>query len=72
MEKDIIWNLLAEISQDGIVGNLIMPDDYGQLQEKNPIGKNWYLIRWPVNPHFTGETMIREILSKQFPNRTKV
>ncbi len=64
-------NLYAKISPDGRVDQLLMPSDNGDLPEA-PIGEGWYGVQWPTNPNFTGERMVREILTAGFPGRTKV
>jgi hypothetical protein len=55
--NDINANLYAEII-DGEVRGLIMPDAYGELTAAEPAGEGWHAVRWPVNPHFTGERTI--------------
>jgi hypothetical protein len=41
---------------------IIMPNELGIMDKQAPIGDAWFLIKWPVNPHFTGEYGIREML----------
>lgn len=48
----------------GIFDQLIMPDECGIMHHAAPKGWGWYAIKWPVNPHFTGETGILEMLNQ--------
>lgn len=72
------WNLYAHRLHDygeqawattaqptGQFDKLIMPDAEGVMQEPAPTGWNWYAIHWPVNPHFTGENMILDMLNER-------
>jgi hypothetical protein len=61
-------NLYAEITPEGIVTRLIMPDSDGNLPPA-PNGPNWYAVQWPTHPSSTGERMIREMLADRFPQR---
>lgn len=65
------WNLYAEIV-DGRVRKLILPDEVTLELPAEPAGANWYAVRWPVNPHFTGERMITEMIESGYPNRQAV
>lgn len=56
--KDVDFNiLLADIG--GGVYRLEMPDEDGQL---HATARSGYLVRWPVNPHFTGRASIIALL----------
>lgn len=65
------FNLYARIVNEK-VAELIMPDSYGQLTAECPTGRNWYAVKWPLNPHFTGETMITMMIDAGFPVREPV
>ena len=56
---EVVWNLgLQEIDKNRL--RLIMPDEYGRLEET----ETRYVISWPLNPHFTGKHGIAELLSR--------
>lgn len=55
-----VFNLYLElITTDHY--RLIMPDADGSL-DGIPCPQDGYAVRWPLNPHFTGETGIIELL----------
>ena len=64
------WNLFAEII-GGRVRALIMPSAAGELPAA-PSGDGWHAVAWPCNPHFTGESTIREILEERYPSRVSL
>lgn len=72
MKSDTKYNLYAHISDNGDVAEIIMPNELGELTAPAPLGENWFAVCWPVNPHFTGETMIREMIGEAFPTREKI
>jgi hypothetical protein len=45
---------------------IIMPDEMGVMNKPAPMGEGWLWVRWPVNPHFTGETGIIDMLSNNY------
>jgi len=70
------WNLYAHRLMDygerffattekpnGRFDKLIMPSADGIMRDAPPSGWNWYAIRWPTNPHNTGERAILEMLN---------
>lgn len=71
MSENIEFNLYVKFVNNR-VEKLIMPDSYGQLVATAPTGQNWYAVKWPVNPHFTGERMLAEMLNVGFPMREPV
>lgn len=62
------WNLYARVDGFGRVLALVMPNADGVLTSEAPKGPQWYAIGWPVNPHDTGERMIRAILESGWDN----
>jgi hypothetical protein len=47
---------------------IIMPNELGVMDKPAPVGDGWFWIKWPVNPHFTGETGILSILEHNYGN----
>ena len=63
MEK---WNLYARQDESGRWCDLIMPDEWTQeLPEKPPFGPKWFVMKWPLNPHFTGKNSILFMLNNR-------
>ena len=72
MKTELIkHNLYAKIV-NGKVQELIMPNTLGVLEQESPGKLNWYAIKWPVNPNFTGEHSIINIIENGFPTKQKV
>ncbi len=64
-EADVTWNLFLHKQRNGRY-LIVMPDQCGVLdpvptKESHP-GDSGYLVRWPMNPNFTGEAGIAEML----------
>jgi hypothetical protein len=60
MEKETIWNIALDEIRPGVY-RLIMPDQFGELTQPYP--QKGYVMHWPVNPNFTGESGIKLLLS---------
>lgn len=45
---------------------VIMPNEYGEMEADIPDGEGWYAVKWPLNPHFTGATTILSILNCKY------
>jgi hypothetical protein len=54
------WNLLL-IKTGAKSYDVIMPDNIGNLPLA-PGGADGFRVQWPVNPHFTGISMILDLL----------
>lgn len=58
------WNILAIRTGNDV--RLTLPDDQGNLPPVPKGVKGWF-ISWPLNPHFTGLTVIRLLLQDTEP-----
>ncbi len=58
--KNVKWNLLLADLGGGLY-RLEMPDEDGEL---HATAKDGYLIKWCVNPHFTGRAAIIAMLEE--------
>ena len=70
-ETKIKYNLFAKIVDNKVI-DIIMPDMHGQMDEEAPGKLNWYAIKWPVNPHFTGKSKLIVMIEDMFPLKTPV
>jgi hypothetical protein len=70
-EKAVVWNLYAHRLRNGQFDRIIMPDKCGKLDSPAPKSDGWYAVKWPVNPHFTGESGILEMLNQSWNNAAK-
>lgn len=57
--ENIEWNVAIEQVREN-TGVLVLPDDQGNLS----VPLRGYVVRWPVNPHFTGRNMIAKMLTE--------
>ena len=61
------WNILLKEVQANTY-KMIMPDRYGNLRASEvKTTENGFLVHWPVNPHFSGESTIIKVLKMQNP-----
>ncbi len=62
-----VWNLYLREIRPGIL-KIVMPNPVGELTERpGPSVKTGFLMRWPVNPHFSGElAIVRMLRSHEF------
>ena len=66
------FNLYAQFDENGRCTDIVMPNAIGELDSPAPIGERWHAVRWPVNPHFTGRSLVQQMLSRAFPFRVPV
>jgi len=54
----------ARKNQQGEYSEIIMPEKNGILINRDKeLITGWYKVAWPLNPHFTGERGILEMLN---------
>ena len=63
------YNLYVKIQNNKVL-DVIMPDQYGEIEEKAlPDNEGWQVVKWPVNPHFTGKSGIITMIEATWPHR---
>lgn len=58
-------NFYARINDKCIFDEIIMPNPDGMLERRKGLdSRHWYAVQWPLNPHFTGKSVIIYMLNQ--------